>query len=208
MKVTVSSELFRKLPAVDDVVRGPVLSLAASYGHDSVVDAARVVLARLRQEIASGLLDESALELALTGLAGAVEKQLRQSLAYSLRPVINATGVILHTNLGRAPLSAAAIEHIRETAASYSNLEFDIGAGTRGRRDVHVDRLFQRLLHEEIKAVEFPSGERARVPVPTQAQTLPRHSGLAASLTFPSCLTASAGLGGKVKSGQHFPGAG
>ena len=169
MKVTVSSELFRKLPAVDDVVRGPVLSLAASYGHDSVVDAARVVLARLRQEIASGLLDESALELALTGLAGAVEKQLRQSLAYSLRPVINATGVILHTNLGRAPLSAAAIEHIRETAASYSNLEFDIGAGTRGRRDVHVDRLFQRLLHEEIKAVEFPSGERARVPVPTQA---------------------------------------
>jgi L-seryl-tRNA(Ser) seleniumtransferase len=127
-------------------------SLAASYGHDSTVDAVRVVLARLRQEITTGLLDEDALELALSGLAGAVENQLRQAVGYSLRGVINATGVILHTNLGRAPLSDAAIEHIRETAASYSNLEFELGAGERGKRDVHVDRLFQRLLGEEVKS--------------------------------------------------------
>ncbi len=126
-----------------------VRPLAASYGHVSVVEAARGVLARLRQEITSGRLDEDALELALSGLAGAVENQLRQALSYSLRPVINATGVILHTNLGRAPLGEAAIEHIRETAASYSNLEFDLAAGARGKRDVHVDRLFQRLLNEE-----------------------------------------------------------
>ena len=150
MKIAAPSELFRKLPSVDDVVRGPVAtSLAASYGHDSVADAARVVLARLRQEIASGLLDENALELALAGLPGALENQLRQSLAHSLRPVINATGVILHTNLGRAPLGDAAIEHIHETAANYSNLEFDLAAGERGKRDVHVERLFQRLLHQE-----------------------------------------------------------
>ena len=152
MKTAASSELFRKLPSVDDVMHVPAVSeLAANYGHDSVVDGARVVLARLRQEITSGLLDSDALDLALTGLAGAVEKQLRQALSYSLRPVINATGVILHTNLGRAPLGEAAIEHIRETAASYSNLEFDLAAGARGKRDVHVDRLFQRLLHEEEK---------------------------------------------------------
>ena len=147
MKTAASSELFRKLPSVDDVMHvRAVAELAANYGHDSVVDGARVVLARLRQEITSGLLDSDALELALTGLAGAVEKQLRQALSYSLRPVINATGVILHTNLGRAPLGEAAIEHIRETAASYSNLEFDLAAGARGKRDVHVDRLFRRLL--------------------------------------------------------------
>jgi L-seryl-tRNA(Ser) seleniumtransferase len=152
VKTAALSELFRKLPSVDDVMHVPaVAELAANYGHDSVVDGARVVLARLRQEITSGLLDSDALELALTGLAGAVEKQLRQALSYSLRPVINATGVILHTNLGRAPLGEAAIEHIRETAASYSNLEFDLAAGARGKRDVHVDRLFQRLLHEEGK---------------------------------------------------------
>jgi len=134
------------------VILIPVVhSLAVSYGRDSVVDAARVVLDRLRQEITSGLLDEDALELALSGLAGAVANQLRQALGYSLRSVINATGVILHTNLGRAPLGEAAIEHIRETAASYSNLEFDVSAGARGKRDVHVERLFQRLLTEEVK---------------------------------------------------------
>ena len=153
VKTTEPSELFRRLPSVDDVMRGPAVgSLAAGYGHDSVVDAARIVLGRLREEITSGLLDADGLALALSGLAGAVENQLRQALAYSLRQVINATGVILHTNLGRAPLGDAAIEHIRETSASYSNLEFDLGAGARGKRDVHVDRLFQRLLDEEIKS--------------------------------------------------------
>src|SRR5208282_1035895 len=59
---------------------------------------------------------------------------------------------ILHTNLGRAPLGDAAIEHIRETAAGYSNLEFDLKDGSRGKRDVHVDRLFQRLLDQEVKS--------------------------------------------------------
>jgi L-seryl-tRNA(Ser) seleniumtransferase len=155
VKTAEPSELFRKLPSVDDVMRAPAVStLAASYGHDSVVDAARVVLARLRQEIASHRLDDGTLDLALSGLAAAVEKQLRQSLSYSLRSVINATGVILHTNLGRAPLSEAAIEHIRETAASYSNLEFDLAAGVRGKRDAHVSRLFQRLLREEVTGPE------------------------------------------------------
>jgi len=155
MKSTANSQLFRKLPSVDEVMRDPAISsLAGSNSHEFVVDAARLVLGRLRQEIASGLLDENGLELALAGLAVAVENRLRQSLRYSLRPVINATGVILHTNLGRAPLAEAAIEHIRETAASYSNLEFDLAAGLRGKRDVHVNRLFQELLHAEARSAE------------------------------------------------------
>ena len=153
MKNAARSELFRKLPSVDDVMSAPaVSSLEASYGHDPAMDAVRAVLAGLRQEITSGLLHEDALELALSGLDGAVEKELRHAVSYSLRPVINATGVILHTNLGRAPLSDAAIEHIRETATSYSNLEFELGAGERGKRDVHVDRLFRKLLSEEVQA--------------------------------------------------------
>lgn len=126
-----------------------ITSLAESCGWEAVVDSARGVLARLREEISSGLLDESALHLALSGLTVAIETQLRRALKYSLRSVINATGVILHTNLGRAPLSDSAIEHIRKTAASYSNLEFDLGDGVRSKRDVHVDRLFRRLLAEE-----------------------------------------------------------
>jgi L-seryl-tRNA(Ser) seleniumtransferase len=164
VKTAAQSELYRKLPSVDDVMHGPAfLSLASAHGHDPAVDAARAVLARLRQEITSGLLDEHALDLALAGLAVAMETQLRQALGYSLQSVINATGVVLHTNLGRAPLSDAAIEHIRETAASYSNLEFDLTAGTRGKRDVHVDRLFQRLLHDAPHAAESRTDRPASV---------------------------------------------
>ena len=169
------SELFRKLPSVNEVMAASAVGeLAASYRRDSTVDAVRDVLARLRQEITSELLDEHALELALSGLPGAVEKQLRQALSYSLRSLINATGVILHTNLGRAPLSDAAIEHIRETAASYCNLEFELDTGERGKRDVHVDRLFRKLLSEEAElrsAGPFGSaqGKLAGVPVPTRA---------------------------------------
>jgi L-seryl-tRNA(Ser) seleniumtransferase len=150
------SELFRKLPSVNEVMAvSAVSSLAANYGRDSAVDAVRIVLARMREEIASELLDENTLELALSGLAGAVENQLRQALNYSLRSVINATGVILHTNLGRAPLGDAAVEHIRKTAGSYSNLEFDLSAGERGKRDVHVDRLFRKLLSDDIVVTAF-----------------------------------------------------
>jgi L-seryl-tRNA(Ser) seleniumtransferase len=145
--------LFRKLPSINEVMLGrSVAALEAVHGREPVVDAARAVLARIREEITSGLLDERALDLALSGLPDAIEKQLRQELKYSLRPLINATGVILHTNLGRSPLGETAIEHISQTAASYSNLEFDLASGARGKRDIHVERLLQRLLHEETQS--------------------------------------------------------
>lgn len=149
MKASAQSELFRKLPSVDDLLTQPAIqSLTTDHTHAFVVDAVRAVLSNLRQEIASGLLDDAGLDLALSGLPGAVESQLRQSMKYSLRSVINATGVILHTNLGRAPIADAAIDHIRDIAAGYSNLEFDLAAGARGKRDVHVERLFRQLLRE------------------------------------------------------------
>jgi L-seryl-tRNA(Ser) seleniumtransferase len=128
-----------------------MLALIEREGHSAVAESIRVVLARLRQEISSGQigggeLDEKSLELALDGLSAAVERQLRQSLSYSLLALVNATGVILHTNLGRAPLAATALDHVRATASAYSNLEFDLATGERGKRDVHVDRLFSKLL--------------------------------------------------------------
>jgi L-seryl-tRNA(Ser) seleniumtransferase len=104
------------------------------------------------------LLDESALRLALNGLGEALERHLKQALGYSLRPVINATGVILHTNLGRAPLAESALRHIHETAGRFSNLEFDCETGVRGRRDVHVDRLFRSWLDEgaaDLKTIDL-----------------------------------------------------
>jgi L-seryl-tRNA(Ser) seleniumtransferase len=146
------------LPAVDDLVRRPEIArLAAEDGQVALTDAVRFVLNRLRDEITAGGLRPDSLNLALAGLPEAVERRLRQSLSYSLRPVINATGVILHTNLGRAPIAASALDHVRDTAAVYSNLEFDLASGERGKRDVHVDRLFQKLLAENDGGVPVAS---------------------------------------------------
>jgi len=149
VKTESKSGLFRKLPSIDELLRRPSLeSFAAQEGQTAVADAARAVLASLRDEISAGRLDENAIDLALSGLDRAVERRLQQALSYSLRAVINATGVILHTNLGRAPLPISALEHIREIAGTYSNLEFDIESGERGKRDIHVERLFHKLLAE------------------------------------------------------------
>src|SRR5215470_390209 len=140
-------DLYRKLPSVDELLRAPaIVDLIAREGHDAVTQSVRLVLSRLREEIATGSLDGESIELASSGLETTVERQLRQLLRYSLRDVINGTGVILHTNLGRAPLASSALDHIREIASGYSNLEFEIEAGERGKRDIHVDRLFHKLL--------------------------------------------------------------
>ena len=143
----IPSDLYRKLPSVDELLREPSLApFIAREGLPAVTDAVRLVLTRLRQEIANHALDEAGVELALSGMMDAITRQLSRSLEYSLRPVINASGVILHTNLGRAPLPQPALEHVRQIAELYSNLEFDVSSGERGKRDVHVDRLFRRLL--------------------------------------------------------------
>jgi L-seryl-tRNA(Ser) seleniumtransferase len=142
-----NSALFQRLPSTDELLRQPrIQTLVERDGHTAVAESIRVVLGRLRQEITAQRLDEKSLNLVLGGLSDAIEAQLRQSLGYSLRTVINATGVLLHTNLGRAPLAGAALEHIAETSTTYSNLEFDLAFGGRGKRDVHVERLFQKLL--------------------------------------------------------------
>jgi L-seryl-tRNA(Ser) seleniumtransferase len=151
VKLQANPDLYRKLPSVDELQRTRELTaLASREGQAAVTDAARTVLASLREEIAAGRLDANGVDLALSGLEDAVARQLRQALKHSLRTVINATGVVLHTNLGRAPLPPSALEHIREIAGSYSNLELDLETGDRGKRDVHVDRLFRKLLDEHV----------------------------------------------------------
>jgi L-seryl-tRNA(Ser) seleniumtransferase len=151
VKATSKSVLYRLLPSVDEILRMPDLSpLIAREGQPAVTEAARAVVAQLREEISSGrLATTESIQLALSGLHDAVARHLRSAMEFSLRPVINATGVILHTNLGRAPLAEAALKRISEVAGRYSNLEFDIAAGERGKRDVHVERLFSRLLNQD-----------------------------------------------------------
>ncbi|MFQ5695661.1 MAG: hypothetical protein ACE5HB_06710, partial [Terriglobia bacterium] len=115
----------RLLPSVDELLREQRLArLAEEAGRPLVLEAARDILAGLRAAIRRGLRDER-LARQLEHLAQEVEGEVRERLALSLRPVINATGVILHTNLGRAPLSARAVQHLAAVATHYSNLEFD-----------------------------------------------------------------------------------
>ena len=148
---TSKSDLYRLLPSVDELLKSADLAeLLAREGQPAVTESVRAVLASLRNEINSSTLStQQAVALAVEHLPQAVEQHLSHAMEFSLKPVINATGVILHTNLGRAPLAESAIRRIAEVAGGYSNLEFDIAAGERGKRDVHVERLFSRLLDQD-----------------------------------------------------------
>jgi L-seryl-tRNA(Ser) seleniumtransferase len=112
----------------------------------------REVLQEVRHEVISGgLADDEVLES--EALEKRIVRMVENELAPSLRPVINASGVILHTNLGRAPLTPTAIEELRRTATQYSNLEYDLSAGARGKRDVHLSRLIERMTRAEAAIV-------------------------------------------------------
>ena len=151
MTTASKSDLYRLLPSVDELLKSSDLAeLLAREGQPAVTESVRAVLASLREEINAGnLAVRESVELAVENLPQAIARHLSSAMEFSLRPVINATGVILHTNLGRAPLAESAIRRIAEVAGRYSNLEFDIAAGERGKRDVHVERLFSRLLNQE-----------------------------------------------------------
>lgn len=139
--------LYRLIPSLHELLLTPrFAALLETHSRDSVISAAHTVLARLKQEIAEGHPTQASLESELALLHVTVGGQIAQGARYSLRRVINATGVILHTNLGRAPLSAAALAHIAETAGGYSNLELDLESGERSRRDVHAEELLLRVV--------------------------------------------------------------
>jgi L-seryl-tRNA(Ser) seleniumtransferase len=127
----------RDLPSVDELARG--------VGDPLAVDAAREVLERAREEIRAGV-DPGDLE-------ARVQAELAAARAPSLRRVLNATGVIVHTNLGRAPLAAEALEQVVEAARGYSNLELDLREGSRGSRQDHVAALLRRLTGAEAALV-------------------------------------------------------
>jgi L-seryl-tRNA(Ser) seleniumtransferase len=142
----VEMSLLRQIPAVDELLGRPTLrALEARVGHRLVVEATRKVLRSLRARIASGEISGISLNM----LDQEISAAAKASFAFSLRPVVNATGVILHTNLGRAPLAGEAVAHLAATATRYSNLEFDLERGARGQRDAHADRLFAQLLGAE-----------------------------------------------------------
>jgi L-seryl-tRNA(Ser) seleniumtransferase len=140
----------RELPSVDQLLQMEIAKrLSAQNGRPLVVQAARFVLASERDAILSG-------KVATTHpkqLAGRMEQVICEWLRPTLLPVINASGVILHTNLGRAPLSSAALHAVQASSAGYTTLEFDLDSGKRGSRVVHVEGLLTRLTGAEAALV-------------------------------------------------------
>jgi L-seryl-tRNA(Ser) seleniumtransferase len=127
----------RDLPSVDE--------LARSSNDPLSIQAARIVLARAREEIRAGAEPGD--------LAGRMREELDAAREARLRRALNATGVIVHTNLGRAPLADAALERVHEVGRGYSNLEYDLSAGARGSRQDHVAGVLRRLTGAEAALV-------------------------------------------------------
>jgi len=141
--------LLRQIPSVDELLHQPRLAkLAARIPRELLVEVAREVLAGVRDEI-TGERGISVIPVIPSDLEDVIAREVERILARTLQPVINATGVILHTNLGRAPLSSAVLEEFRQTAIHYSNLEYDLEAGARGKRDIHTSELLARLTGAE-----------------------------------------------------------
>jgi L-seryl-tRNA(Ser) seleniumtransferase len=140
----------REIPSIDKLLqRAGVAALETRHGRAAVVEAVRIEAGRMRADLA----DSKDVEDLAAAIEQAAAARLARETAFSLRPVINATGVIIHTNLGRAPLSAAAIARVAEIGSGYSNLEYDLDAGARGRRDLHAEQLICRLTGAEAACV-------------------------------------------------------
>src|SRR5215472_598524 len=142
--------VLRQIPSVDELIgTQEAQQLIARAGRPLVLSAIRELLADLRKNAGNG----AAASFDATRIMQDVARNVEITLSPSLHAVINATGVVLHTNLGRAPLARAAVERIAATAAGYSNLEYDVAAGKRGKRDAHTSRLLAELAGAEAAIV-------------------------------------------------------
>lgn len=141
----------RQIPSIDVLLQQPAIAARVAHeGRAAVVNALRAAADGWRSHAAAGDLPASDATAWITQEA---ERSLTASGAASLRSVINATGVILHTNLGRAPLAAAAVARAADVGRGYSNLEYDLDAGSRGQRHVHAEQLLCALAGAEAALV-------------------------------------------------------
>lgn len=144
---------FRIIPAIEAMrQRDGVRGLETAFGATATVEALRAGAEALRQAIAAGAGPADA-EAAAAAIEAAARAALAATARGSLRPVINATGVVIHTNLGRAPIAAVALERVAAIAAGYSNLEYDLATGTRGSRTVHAESLITTITGAEAAIV-------------------------------------------------------
>jgi L-seryl-tRNA(Ser) seleniumtransferase len=142
----------RAIPSIDRLLERPALVAAiARHGRAAVTEATRRAADAWRSS--AGAATDDASDRIGAWIEARVAADLEARITPSLRAVINATGVIIHTNLGRAPLAAEAIAHVGRIAAGYTNLEYDLDAGTRGQRQIHAERLLCQLTGAEAALV-------------------------------------------------------
>ena len=147
-----SKDILKKLPAIDKWLASTSgQNLCAEFSHSEVVDVMRSHLVSLRKALTNGGSEIPDFESDEYGLRLRVD--LLKGRTSSLRRTINATGIIIHTNLGRAPLADEAISAVMETAGGYSNLELDLESGKRGSRYKHVESLLTRITGAEAAVV-------------------------------------------------------
>jgi L-seryl-tRNA(Ser) seleniumtransferase len=139
-------KLLSGLPSVDEILKGEQgVKWLNTYPRRYVLRAVREVIDLRRKEIIEGL----AADLSDGRMTADIERTIAGLTAFSLKPLINATGVVIHTNLGRSILSERVIENIRRVSESYSNLEYDIGKGKRGKRYTHIKRILREVTGAE-----------------------------------------------------------
>ena len=137
---------FRLIPSIDELrQRGAIRALERRFGAHATVDALRAAASSVRDAIAAGDGSLTTDTSVVARIESVTRARLDEQFRPSLEPVINASGVLIHTNLGRAPLAAAAIDRIADVARGYSTLEYDVAQGGRGRRDRHAEALLCRL---------------------------------------------------------------
>ncbi len=154
IRVTSVSQTLRRIPSVSQILlQDPVQVLLEEYPRQLLVEEIQSLLEELRTATQQKKWSEEHLEKELQYLPQILHRRLEKRLLPSLRRVVNASGVIIHTNIGRAPISEAAMRAIAEVAGSYSNLEFDLTRGKRGHRDQHFEARMVRLLGCEAATV-------------------------------------------------------
>ena len=145
---------YRVIPSIEELRQRPAIAaLVPVYGHEAVIAALREATGVLRTALSDGPAGGVSADAAAARIEGDAVRWLAAAYQPSLRRVFNATGVIVHTNLGRAPLADAALDRMRALGGGYTNLEYDLGAGARGRRDVHAEALLVRLTGAESAVV-------------------------------------------------------
>lgn len=141
-------EVLRKIPSVDEILARPeIFDLIKTYSRKVVVEAIRICLKRLREELLhlERLSQEDETFFSFDHLYPLIDTEIKRQTQNRLRRVINATGVVIHTNLGRSRLHPSALQHLVEISKTYSNLEYDLEQGERGSRYVHVEEILCRL---------------------------------------------------------------